>query len=162
MSTNVVLPYPGSRLHPSTDRRDYGHNRDYRDHREFVPNNRSNFYPSPSSHHYYDRSQYGTQPAPHNYYMNGGSHHNPRALQPGAPDETVHDYIAPYGENYSEQQNYRHHHPNNEHNDGRRGAYGRGQGQHAQHNNYNNNRYGGLDRSSSWRHQPPPPGYGRR
>jgi 5'-3' exoribonuclease 2 len=143
----------------SADRRDYGHSRDYRDRREYVPNSRSYGYPSSSSHHYYDQSQYGTQPAPHSYYADGGYHQNLHALQ--------HGHRAPYGANYSEQQNYRHHHPNNdnynEHSDGGRGSYGRGQGQQrSQHNNYNNNRYGTLDRSSSWRHQPPPPGNGRR
>lgn len=170
MPSNGVLPYPGSRHHQSADRRDYSRNRDYRDRRDLLPDGHPHGYPSSSSsNHYYDRSQYGTQPVPHSYYANGGSHHHPESLQPGAPYQTVYDYRAPYGVNYSEQQNYRHHqnnnngnYYNNEHNDGGRGSYGRGQGPRSQHNNYSNNQYGALDRSSSWRHQPPPPGYGRR
>ncbi|XP_078175776.1 5'-3' exoribonuclease 3 isoform X2 [Carex rostrata] len=169
MSPSGVLPYPGSRHQSSVDHRYsqqrpdeahyYSHNRDQRD---LVPHGHSRAYSSSSSSHYQDQSQYGTQPG-HNYYTNGGSHHHANTLQPGAPYQTVYDYRAPYGGNYSEQQNHRQHHNNgnnydNEHNYGGSGSYGRGQGQRPQHNNYNNNRYGALDR----RHQPAPPGYGRR
>ncbi|KAJ4792229.1 5'-3' exoribonuclease 2 [Rhynchospora pubera] len=180
VSPNGVAPYPASLPHPSVDQsypyhgpeeaHYYSRSRDYRDLGDHVSNSHPHVYSSSSSsHQYYERSQYGNPPVSHNYHTNGGPRHHTDPIQPGASYQTVYDYRAPYGGNYSGHQHHYHHRNSNngnsydnyEHNNVVRGSYGRGQDQLSQNNNYGNNRYSALNRGSNGRHQPPPPGYGR-